>query len=247
MNDDLDFFEQLAKPFPLDAISWRVGATNGDKSKGMALAYIDARDLMERLDEVCGPAGWQDRYPHANGKTVCEIGIKVDGEWIWKADGAGDTDHEAEKGALSDAFKRAGVRWGVGRYLYTIDSPWVEIEARGRSQVIKAGQQPALDAAVRKAGDLQEWGTPAERASLRALCNLAKAYVKTSEDVTDFRQKATGELPLLRVKAREHLEALLTRIADGEERDATDVSERFRRGRVAAVAGGSGDHQGAAA
>jgi hypothetical protein len=75
---------------------------------------------------------------HANGKTVCDIGIKVMGaSGIWKADGAGDTDVEAEKGALSDAFKRAAVRWGVGRYLYGLPSPWVELEKKGRTWVIK--------------------------------------------------------------------------------------------------------------
>lgn len=121
----------LAAPFPPDRISWRVGSTTADKKKGMALAYIDARDVYERLDAVCGPAGWQCRYPHADKKTVCEIGIKVGGEWIWKANGAGDSDVEAEKGALSDAVKRAAVVWGIGRYLYDMDSPWVEIEPAG--------------------------------------------------------------------------------------------------------------------
>lgn len=119
--------DDLKKPFPPDRISWRVGSTTQDKTKGMALAYIDARDVQDRLDEVCG-GDWQCRYPHANTKTVCEIGIKIDGEWVWRADGAGDSDIEAEKGALSDAFKRAAVRWGVGRYLYDLDSPWVALE-----------------------------------------------------------------------------------------------------------------------
>lgn len=127
---------KLAAPFPGDRISWRVGSTTKDKSKGLALAYIDARDVQDRLDQVCGPSNWMNRYPHANGKTVCEIGIRINGEWIWKADGAGDSDVEAEKGALSDAFKRAAVRWGIGRYLYDLDSPWVELEARGQSYVI---------------------------------------------------------------------------------------------------------------
>lgn len=130
----------LCAPFSPDRVSWRVGSTNQDKTKGMALAFIDARDVMDRLDEVCGPAGWQCSYPHANGKTVCSIGINVSdgGEpvWVWKADGAGDTDVEAEKGALSDAFKRAAVRWGIGRYLYELPSPWVEIEQKGRSSII---------------------------------------------------------------------------------------------------------------
>lgn len=137
-------FEALKAPFPPDRISWRVGSTNRDKTKGMALAYIDARDVMERLDTVCGPAGWQDKYPHANGKTVCAIGVKVDDEWIWKEDGAGDTDFEASKGALSDAFKRAAVRWGIGRYLYDLSAPWVEIEPIGKSFKIRDSEIPKL-------------------------------------------------------------------------------------------------------
>lgn len=151
-----DIFERLAAPFPADAISWRVGNTNinkqtgkppeGKTPSGMALAYLDARDVMDRLDLVCGPAGWQCDYPHANGKTVCRIGVKVGDEWVWKADGAGDTDIEAEKGALSDSFKRAAVRWGVGRYLYGLPSPWVTIEPMGRSWRIKDSEHAKLRA-----------------------------------------------------------------------------------------------------
>jgi hypothetical protein len=127
-----DIFDQLKAEFPRDAISWRAQSLTKDGTKAMALAYIDARDVMQRLDDVVGPAGWQCRYPHATGKTVCEIGIRVGDDWIWKADGAGDTDIEAEKGALSDAFKRAAVRWGIGRYLYDLASPWVPCESYKR-------------------------------------------------------------------------------------------------------------------
>lgn len=95
----------------------------------MALAYIDARDVMERLDAVCGPANWQDRYEFHGARTVCYLSIRIDGEWITKADGAGDSDVEAEKGAISDALKRAAVKWGIGRYLYALDAPWVPCES----------------------------------------------------------------------------------------------------------------------
>lgn len=152
-----DIFEQLQAPFPADRVSWRVGSTTADKKKGLAFAYIDARDVMERLDDVVGPGCWQCRYPHATGKTVCEIGIylahvgknpeyavNVDPQWVWKADGAGDTDVEAEKGALSDAFKRAAVRWGIGRYLYDLESVWVEIEPAGKSFRIKDSEKSKL-------------------------------------------------------------------------------------------------------
>lgn len=125
-------FNALKAPFPPDMVEWRVGSTSKDKTKGMALAYIDARAVQDRLDEVCGPENWQCRFPHAGTKTVCEIGVAVRDRdavhWIWKADGAGDTDFEAEKGALSDAFKRAAVKWGIGRYLYDMPAPWVKID-----------------------------------------------------------------------------------------------------------------------
>lgn len=128
-------FAALKAHFPADKVSWRVGMVSKDKTKASALAYIDARDVMERLDGVCGPEHWQCKYTHANGKTVCDIGILVSvnddsasHQWVWKADGAGDSDIEAEKGALSDAFKRAAVRWGIGRYLYDLPMPWVEID-----------------------------------------------------------------------------------------------------------------------
>lgn len=123
-----DIFKKLSAPFPADRVSWRIGSMTKDKTRAMALAYIDARDVMERLDEVVGPENWQNRYPHANGKTVCEIGIRIGDEWVWKSDGAGDSDVEKEKGAMSDAFKRAAVRFGIGRYLYDIESPWVAVE-----------------------------------------------------------------------------------------------------------------------
>lgn len=153
---------KLKAPFAPDRISWRVGSTNADKSKGMALAYIDARDVQDRLDEVCGVDGWQCRYvPMHDKKTVCEIGIKIYGnltatmgagtvEWVWKADGAGDSDVEAEKGALSDAFKRAAVKWGIGRYLYDLDSPWVALEPAGRSFKIAAGEYARLRSLLAK-------------------------------------------------------------------------------------------------
>jgi len=131
-----EILNALKRPFDPKKISWRVGATTKDKSKGIALAYIDARDVMHRLDEVMG-LDWQCRYSHAETKTVCEIGLFIEGQWIWRAGGAGDSDIEAEKGALSDAFKRAAVLFGIGQYLYSLPNAWTELEAKGNSHIIK--------------------------------------------------------------------------------------------------------------
>jgi len=119
--------KELTRPFDLNKIKWRVGSRSKDKSKGMVLAYIDARDVMQRLDKVIGPFGWQCTYPH---EGCCELSLWVEdmGKWVIKANCAGTTQVEAEKGQASDSFKRAAVLWGIGRYLYYLDSPWVPLE-----------------------------------------------------------------------------------------------------------------------
>jgi hypothetical protein len=119
----------LFAEFPKEAISWRAQSVTKDGLKAMALAYIDARDVMDRLDSVCGASEWQDRYEFHGSRTICYLSIRINGEWITKADGAGDSDVEAEKGAISDALKRAAVKWGIGRYLYALEAPWVPCES----------------------------------------------------------------------------------------------------------------------
>jgi hypothetical protein len=144
-------FDQLAAPFPTAYIMWRVGPTNeryrkeGDALRGQPLCYVDARAVMDRLDAIVGFDNWQNNYTPGTGTgIVCNLGIRIAGEWIWKADGAGATDMEAEKGALSDAFKRAAVRFGVGRYLYDLKAPWIVLEQRGKSAVIPDAAQDDL-------------------------------------------------------------------------------------------------------
>ena len=144
----------LKKPFPPESVHWRVGSTNKDKTMALALAYIDARDVMDRLDEVCGADGWDCSYDVADKRVICTIGIyfywmdgetKKDERWVRKSDGAGDTAIEGEKGGISDALKRAAVVWGIGRYLYRLPNVWVEIEPMGKSFRIKQSERQKLD------------------------------------------------------------------------------------------------------
>lgn len=137
--------DALSAPFHSSQISWRVGSITLDKTRGMALGFLDARDVMRRLDGICGPGNWQNKYSWSDGKTVvCDIGIRIKTEWIWKSNGAGDTDVEAEKGKLSDAFKRAAVLWGVGQYLYSLPNTWVQLEPAGKSYKIAGASIPEL-------------------------------------------------------------------------------------------------------
>lgn len=117
---------KLAEPFPPEEVSWRAGPVHGNKTR--PLAFLDARNIQDRLDDVCGPDGWCSEFTVIGPTTICRITILTDNGRIYKEDGAGQTDVEAEKGQLSDALKRCAVSWGVGRYLYAIRAPWVEFD-----------------------------------------------------------------------------------------------------------------------
>ena len=103
----------LKRPFPVAKLKWRRGQGGSGE-----LVYITARDVMDRLDEVFGPGGWQTRYEFIGGRMICNLSCRIAGEWITKADGADDTNIEAAKGGISDSLKRAAVLWSIGRYLY---------------------------------------------------------------------------------------------------------------------------------
>jgi len=132
-----ELLEKLAAPFPPSQVKWRVGSTSKDKTRGLPLAYVDARLVMQRFDDVLG-INWQTKIEETpTGRVICSIGVYVQAdifnEWVWKSDGAGATDFEGDKGGISDAFKRAAVLWGVGRYLYAVKAPWVELVKDGRA------------------------------------------------------------------------------------------------------------------
>lgn len=128
----------LKAPFPAKDIDWRVQRAmrtrNGDKA--IVLAYITSRAVQDRLDAVVGMDGWRDHYERWGDKGVkCSLSLKIGGEWITKQDGADDTNIEPTKGGISDALKRAAVKFGIGRYLYDLDESWVEIKERGDNYI----------------------------------------------------------------------------------------------------------------
>jgi hypothetical protein len=218
MADAQELFDALSEPFPLEYIEWRVGSTNGDKSKGLALCYVDARAVMDRLDSVCGPDGWQCNYSAAPGNAIiCNLGVLIAGDWIWKADGAGATDVEGEKGMLSDALKRAAVRWGVGRYLYDLKSPWVELEPAGRSVKIKDSERKKLDELHENFASTSGWGLRAGVQAYKLLNNSIDLFVHTSNQRDEFLEKNKGMIPQLPVAMRKHLMAKLDRLFPTQE------------------------------
>lgn len=122
-------WSRLDEPFDPGAIHWRIGSVSKKKPSATLLAYLDARNVMERLDEVFGKAGWQDNYTQGpDGGVKCTLAVYVGDQWVSKEDGAENTAVEAIKGGYSGALKRAAVKWGIGRYLYALDATWLPIK-----------------------------------------------------------------------------------------------------------------------
>ena len=107
--------KDLTKELPY---KWRVQSTKFGTTT--CVAYIDARDCQDLLDEVVGAENWQTIYYEQNGLLFCKVGIFTGKEWVWKSDTGSESNVEKDKGHVSDAFKRACVSWGVGRFLYRL-------------------------------------------------------------------------------------------------------------------------------
>ncbi len=111
--------KQLKKQIPYQ---WRVQAFSKNYPSAQCVAYIDSRDVMNLLDEVVGCEKWQSDFKEVKGNVYAGIGIKVnENEWVWKWDCGSESNIEKEKGEASDSFKRAAVKWGIGRFLYDLE------------------------------------------------------------------------------------------------------------------------------
>jgi hypothetical protein len=114
------FFRYLCAPFAPEQVKHL-------NKKGVILSYITSRTLYNRLDEVCGPTGWYTEFfPRERGYT-CRLHLRVPNEegkyeWMYKEEGGGyagmSSEEDDEKSGYSDAAKRAGMAWGIARYLY---------------------------------------------------------------------------------------------------------------------------------
>ena len=94
------------------------------------LLYKTARVDMRILDEVYGSMNWQRHHEVINNNLFCTISVwdSEKSQWVSKQDVGTESNAEAEKGQASDAFKRAGFAWGIGRELY--DAPFIWISGK---------------------------------------------------------------------------------------------------------------------
>jgi Rad52/22 family double-strand break repair protein len=117
----VDLCKALAAPFHPSEIR---ALTKGGKQ----MPYVTARVVMNRLDEVVGMECWWDSYKVGENSVECQLSILMpDGRVVTKADAgafAGMSDQgDDDKSGYSDAFKRAAVKFGIGRFLYNDGVP----------------------------------------------------------------------------------------------------------------------------
>jgi hypothetical protein len=129
MSDTREIQAALAAPFHKHQLRWKPQAVKNDRA--LCVIYLDARAVMDRLDEVLGLGNWQTSYTaEGKGGTVtCTLSIRINGEWISHQDVGSESEQpdegDRQKSAHSDALKRAAVHIGIGRYLYRLGQQWL--------------------------------------------------------------------------------------------------------------------------
>jgi hypothetical protein len=146
----------LAAPFHPDEIRWKPQAVSGNRA--MAIAYVDARTVIDRLDDVLGIDGWEDSYEcQPDGSVVCTLTVALPGDgkkYVAKMDVGARSDQpddgDRKNAAFSDALKRAAVKFGIGRYLYRLGRQWVDWDVQkkqfARKPTLPASALPAAPA-----------------------------------------------------------------------------------------------------
>jgi hypothetical protein len=177
--------QALAAPFDVAEVKFKPQTVSG--TRALAVAFVDARVIQDRLDDVLGVMGWQDSYECLpDGAVVCRLKIRLGNEWITKEDVGGQSEQPDEgdrrKAAFSDALKRAAVKFGIGRYLYRLKPQWVDYDPQKR-QILRTPTLP-LPAATTQATGTREGERPpavAKNGSTEKKSNKAKVVAAAAE------------------------------------------------------------------
>lgn len=127
-----ELLQQLSLPFHPSRITWKPQSLTKDKARALAVAYADLRVYMDRLDELCG-MDWSVSYTPWGDRIICHLTI---GGVTRSSTGEGDASAEKNDiggtAAEAQAFKRAAVMFGMGRYLYDFPTTWVDYSEKDR-------------------------------------------------------------------------------------------------------------------
>jgi hypothetical protein len=154
---------KLCAPFEIREVKFKPQIIKGDRA--MAMAYVDARAIMDRLDDVVGCDGWQDEYEILpDHSVVCRLMVRIGDHWTTKEDVGSPSEQpdagDRLKAAFSDALKRAAVKFGVGRYLYRLPAQWCDFDP-AKKQFASSPKLPA-------------WAMPSQKLTPKPMQNESK-------------------------------------------------------------------------
>ena len=124
---------KLKAPFTVAEHEARQGYKNNPPNKSPDkirwFVYVRREAIINRLDELF-PGEWEceminEQTFQGYATATCRItirGLKRDGT----GNGNGSNDGNNEKGAATDAFKRAASMWGIGLYLQNTPQIWTD-------------------------------------------------------------------------------------------------------------------------
>lgn len=190
---------KLREPFDRKDVEFRVqGRVNDQSGRAQVVAYIDARVVQDRLDEVVGPGAWSfDWEPILveNSQVMLAKGtLTVFG--VSKSDIGSASNFEQSLGCISHALKRAAVHWGVGRYLYELPATWVNVEKGGRlSDAVIASLRNSLPAPTASI-QTQEPETLPQKESQKMSAAARRPGATTAASAAPRRQTAIRETPV---------------------------------------------------
>lgn len=141
-----DILKGLSRPTPLEERRYRIGRVLNDKNgKASVLTYVDARYVMDVLDEIVGAENWNDEYIEIKNNLYCRITIRLGDEVVSKMDVGVPSNFESEKGECSDAFKRCAVKFGIGRDLYHVGTLYAQCNQTRSGWALPIGWKPEDD------------------------------------------------------------------------------------------------------
>jgi len=151
-NEEL--LAELEVPFPVGQVLWRVTNTANNHTRGQVVPYADPRAYTDRLNALVSPQGWTRSYETVTmnnitrtkrnaeivtGKILVTCKVTIDGLGTHAGTGEEWADEDnAMTSAEAQAFKRACSCFGLGRYFYDFDAPWVDIDDKGRPKMSPA-------------------------------------------------------------------------------------------------------------
>lgn len=129
MSLTTDDIKKLSAPFPDDTVGVRIQGVNKDGTRARLVCYLQHTDVYTRIEAV--DPSWKSEILSVDWVgTACFTRMRLT---ILGASRENVGEGEDPKSSASDAIKRCAMLFGVGRYLYDVETVTVDYnEARDK-------------------------------------------------------------------------------------------------------------------